>query len=215
MEENVAEEGKEEWIPKTEIGRMVKEKKINSIEEIFAMGKTIREIGIVDALIPNMQDKVLEIKSVQRMTKNNRRQKFRAVVVIGDMNGHVGVAAGKNIETKPATENAIKEAKRKIISVKLGCGAWECNCGTSHSVPIAVKGKCGSSEVIIKPAPKGVGIVAGETVKTVLEYAGIKDAWTFTKGRTKDIYNLAIATYLALSSLSKIKNAKALSAYQK
>ena len=72
------------WDPKTKIGKMVKGGEIKNIEEIFAAGKTIKEVEIVDTLLPNIEDRVLEICSVQRMTKNNRKQKFRVTVVVGD-----------------------------------------------------------------------------------------------------------------------------------
>ncbi|MDE1851086.1 MAG: 30S ribosomal protein S5 [Candidatus Micrarchaeota archaeon] len=200
----------DEWKPKTKIGEMVKAKEITSIEQIFESGKVIKEVEIVDALIPNIEDNVIEIASVQRMTKNNRKQKYRATVIIGDKNGHVGIGVGKDVEVKPSIETAIRDAKKHIISVNIGCGSWECNCGTRHSIPMTLKAKCGSSNVILKPAPKGVGIVAAKTIKAVLELAGIKDVWTFARGRTRDKYNAALATYDALKSLSEIKNVDAL-----
>ena len=73
-----------------------------------------------------------------------------------------------------------------------------------------LKGKCGSAEVILKPAPRGVGVIASKTVRVVLELAGVKDMWTFSRGRTRDKYNMALATYYALESLSEIKNSEAI-----
>ncbi|MGC8538782.1 MAG: 30S ribosomal protein S5 [Candidatus Micrarchaeia archaeon] len=200
----------EEWTPKTKLGIEVKNRRITSIEQIFEMGKSIREVEIIDALLPNLENVVLDVSSVQRMTKNNRKQKFRATVVIGDRNGHVGVGAAKDAEARPAIEAAIKEAKKNIISVNLGCGSWECNCGTRHSLPLTVSARCGSSEIILKPAPRGVGIVAGETPKHVLELAGVKDVWSFARGRTRSRYNFAVATYNALSKITKIRSVEKL-----
>jgi len=194
------------WQPKTKVGEMVKLGQITSIDQIFAMGKPIKEVEIVDVLIPAIQNKVLEIASVQRMTKNNRKQKFRATVVVGDMNGHMGVGTGKDVEVKPAIESAIRDAKKKIIPVRFGCGSWECNCGTSHTLPLTVRGKCGSVQVILKPAPRGVGIVANKVIKSVLQLTGASDAWSFSRGRTRDIYNMAVASYNALSSMNKLRN---------
>ncbi len=199
----------EAWIPKTSIGRMVKNREITSIEQIFAMGKPIKEVEIVDSLI-SVRNDVIEIASVQRMTKNNRRQKYRVTVIVGDMNGHVGVGTAKDVEVKPAIASAIKNAKLHIIPVRFGCGSWECSCGTGHSLPIKSVGRCGSAEVILKPAPRGVGIVANKIVKSVLMHAGAKDVWSFSRGRTKDIYNTALATYQALGKINKIKNSEAL-----
>ena len=198
------------WDPKTKIGKMVKGGEIKNIEEIFAAGKTIKEVEIVDTLLPNIEDRVLEICSVQRMTKNNRKQKFRVTVVVGDKNGHLGLGSGKDVEVRPAIDTGIRDAKKNMIAVKLGCGSWECGCGTPHSLPVTSVAKCGSAMIILKPAPKGVGIVASKTVKSVLELAGIKDVWTFSKGRTRDIYNMATATYKALEGLGEMKNSKEL-----
>ncbi len=198
------------WEPKTEIGRMVKNKEITTLEQIFEMGKPIKEVEIIDVLFPGLSTKVLEIASVQRMTKNNRKQKYRVTAVVGDMNGHVGVGTAKDVEVKPAISSAIKDAKKNMVPVKLGCGSWECSCGTSHSLPLKVEGICGSSNVILKPAPRGVGIVANNVVKAVLELAGIKDIWSFSRGRTRDIYNTTLATYDAVNKINKIKNVAAL-----
>lgn len=211
MEQDRDSVGSGSWNPRTKIGKQVKSGEVKSLEEIFARGKPVKEVEIVDALIPNMEDKVLEIISVQRMTKNNRKQKFRVTVVVGDRNGHVGVGSGKDVEVRPAIETAIKDAKKNVISVNLGCGSWECDCGTRHSLPLQTSAKCGSSQIILKPAPRGVAIVASETVKSVLELAGIKDIWTFSKGRTRDVYNTAVATHMALKKISELKNVEMIS----
>lgn len=195
-----------DWVPKTKIGKQVKSGEIKEIEQIFASGKPVKEVEAVETLLPNLEDKVLEIISVQRMTKNNRKQKFRVTVAVGDRNGHVGIGMGKDVEVRPAIETGIRDAKKNVISIRLGCGSWECNCGTPHTLPLTESAKCGSAEVLLKPAPKGVGIVANKTVKTVLELAGIKDVWTFSRGRTRDVYNTATATYKALKKLSEIRN---------
>lgn len=195
-----------EWKPKTKIGELVKKGEITSVEQIFNQGKPIKEVEIVDILLPNLEDKVIEIASVQRMTKNNRKQKYRATVIMGDRNGHVGIGVGKDVEAKPAIQTAIRDAKQHIISVNLGCGSWECNCGTRHSLPLITRAKCGSGDILLKPAPRGVGLAASATVRSVLELAGVKDMWTFAKGRTRDKYNMALATYNALKSLNEMKN---------
>jgi small subunit ribosomal protein S5 len=185
---------------------MVKKGEIVTVEQIFQLGKPIKEVEIIDMLLPNLEDKVIEIASVQRMTKNNRKQKYRATVIMGDRNGHVGIGVGKDVEAKPAIQTAIRDAKQHIISVNLGCGSWECDCGTKHTTPLSTRAKCGSGDVILKPAPRGVGLAASATVRSVLELAGVKDMWTFTKGRTRDKYNMALATYDALKALNEMKN---------
>ncbi len=196
----------ETWEPKTKLGRLVKNKEINSIEEIFAKGETIKEPEIVDALLPNLENKLLEITSVQRMTKNGRRAKYKAIVIVGDRNGHIGLGLGKDQEVTAAVSEATRNAKKNIIPIYLGCGSWECNCGTQHSIPYTLIGKSGSVEIKLVPAPRGVGIVAGETAKIMLELAGIKDIWSFSKGHTRNTYNMAKATYLALRQLLMLRN---------
>ncbi len=194
------------WEPKTDVGKRVKNKEITSIEQIFHEGKHIEETEIVDALIPDLKNEVIEIASVQRMTKNNRKAKYRVTAIVGDMKGHVGVASGKDAEVKAAIDRAIKNAKASIIPVIFGCGSWQCACGTPHSLPITVRGKCASVEVILKPAPRGLGVVASEPVRKMLELAGVKDLWSFSRGRTRAKYNTLVAVYNALKSEANIKN---------
>jgi small subunit ribosomal protein S5 len=202
------DEPKPEWIPKTDIGRLVKSGQVTSVEEIFAMGKKILEHGIVDHLCPDMVEETLEIKSTQRMTDNGRKMQFRAVVLVGDKKGHFGIGAGKSEEVKPAIESAIKDAKRNIISVPFGCGSWESGAGFKNSIPVSVQGRAGSVRVLLKPAPRGVGLAANEVVKKVLGAAGIKDIWSFSRGHTRTIYNTAMATANALEQLTTMRLAK-------
>jgi small subunit ribosomal protein S5 len=193
------------WAPKTELGRRVKAREIVSVKEIFEAGKPILEHEIVDMLLPNLTDNVLEIKMTQRMTDCGRKSTYRVVALVGDGNGHVGIGVGRAAEVKPAIEQAIKYAKRNIMVIPLGCGSWECGCKTRHTVPITVLGHNGSVNVTVKPAPKGLGIAASRIVKEVLKAAGVRDAWSFTRGRTSSIYNTSMATLNALDSLNNMK----------
>ncbi|MEM4579483.1 MAG: 30S ribosomal protein S5, partial [Thermosphaera sp.] len=95
---------------------------------------------------------------------------------------------------------AIRNAKLNITPIRRGCGSWECRCGEPHSVPFTVTGKSGSVEIIIKPAPKGTGLVAGDIGKVVLRMAGIRDAWTESFGETRTSLNFAKATLNALKN---------------
>jgi small subunit ribosomal protein S5 len=203
------------WEPKTEIGRRVKAHEITSIEQIFNEGKHIRETGVVDALLPNLKNEVIEIASVQRMTKNNRKAKFRVTAIVGDGNGHVGVGSGKEAEVKAAIDRAIRNAKENIIPIIFGCGSWQCMCGMPHSIPLIAKGKCSSVEVILKPAPRGLGVVASEPIKKMLELAGVKDLWSFSRGRTRAKYNALMATYRALRKAASMKNMAVMEAKEK
>lgn len=104
-----------------------------------------------------------------------------------------------------AINKAIIDAKLNIIPVKRGCGSWECRCNEPHSVPFRVTGSSGSLRVILIPAPRGTGLVAGDLGKIVLRLAGIKDVWSNTKGETRTPTNLAKAFYEALKQTYKVK----------
>ncbi|EQD66356.1 30S ribosomal protein S5P, partial [mine drainage metagenome] len=125
-------------------------------------------------------------------------------------NGHVGVSAGKDIEVKAAIENAISNAKKNVIPIIFGCGSWQCQCGTNHSLPFTTMGKCGSVEVTLKPAPRGLGIVASDPVRKMLMLAGVKDLWSFSRGRTRSKYNTLMAVYKALTNVNSMKNLQAI-----
>ncbi len=188
----------EEWEPKTELGHLVKEGAITSLEQIFDRGKKILEPEIIDVLMPNLYAETLSISTTQRVTDSGRKMQFRVVVVIGDKNKHVGVGVGKCSEVKPAIEAAIKDAKKNMICFALGCGSWECRCHFEHTLPMAVVGKYGGTTVILKPAPRGVGLACNDNIKKVLAIGGVKDVWSQTLGNTANIYNTVMATVRAL-----------------
>lgn len=194
-----------EWVPVTRLGKMVKEGKFKSISEVLESRMPIREPGIVDALVPNLEDEVIQIKMVQKMSDSGRKIKFAATVVIGNKDGYVGMGHSKAKETGDAIEKAIANAKINLIEIKRGCGSWECGCGRSHTVPYEVTGKSGSVKVRLKPAPQGVGLAIGDIPKKVLAIAGIQDTWGFSEGHTKSTVNFAFATFNALKETSKFK----------
>ncbi len=194
-----------EWVPRTRLGKMVKEGKIKSISEVLGTRMPIRESGIVDTLLPNLEDEVIEIKMVQKMSDSGRKVKFAATVVIGNKDGYVGMGHGKARETGDAIEKAIGNAKINVVEIKRGCGSWECGCGRSHTLPFRVMGKSGSVRVYLKPAPQGVGLAIGDIPKKVLTIAGIQDTWGFSEGHTKSTVNFAYATFNALKETAKFK----------
>ncbi len=194
-----------EWEPKTKLGRLVAEGKISSMSEALATRLPLREPEIVDILLPNLQDEVLDVRMVQRMTDSGRRPRFSVIAAVGNGDGFLGIGQAKGKEVGPTIRKAIDNAKLNIIEIKRGCGSWECGCGQPHSLPLEVKGKSGSVEVVLKPAPRGVGIATGPTARTLLELAGIKDAWAFTSGHTRTTHNYAYAVYNALKSLSRLR----------
>lgn len=194
-----------DWTPKTRLGKLVAEGKIKTMEEALASGLPIKELQIVDTLVPNLEDDILEISMVQRMTDSGRRMKFRVVAVVGNKDGFVGVGIGKASQVAIAIQKAVTDAKINIFKVERGCGSWECGCGTKHSIPFKVIGNCGSVEITIVPGPKGLGIVAGKVAKRILELAGVNDVWTFTRGQTKTTVNFAKATFEALKKTVYVK----------
>ncbi|MEM0138405.1 MAG: 30S ribosomal protein S5 [Thermoplasmatales archaeon] len=194
-----------EWVPRTRLGKMVKEGQLKSIAEVIAMHVPIREPGIVDTLLPNLEDEVIEIKMVQKMSDSGRKVKFAATVVVGNRDGYVGMGHAKARETGDAIEKAIENAKLNIIEIKRGCGSWECGCGRSHTLPFEVMGKSGSVRIYLKPAPQGVGLAIGDIPKKVLAMAGIQDTWGFSEGHTKSTVNFAYATFNALKETVRFK----------
>ncbi|HHY43804.1 MAG TPA: 30S ribosomal protein S5 [Coprothermobacter sp.] len=140
----------------------------------------------------NLQERVIEIRRVARVVKGGKRLRFRALVVVGDGEGHVGVGIGKAGEVPDAVAKAVTRARKNMIEVPLA--------GTT--VPHTVIAKAETSTVLIKPAVKGTGVLAGQTVRAILEMAGIKDVITKSMGSTNPV-NLAYATIEALKSLKK------------
>jgi small subunit ribosomal protein S5 len=182
---------------------MVKEGKITSIDEIFAMNVPILEPEIVDYLLPDLKHEIIDVGIVQKQTDAGELSRFRVVVIVGNENGYVGIGKGKAKQLRFAIEKAIINAILNLAPVRRGCGSWECMCGTPHSVPFTVSGKSGSVRITLYPAPKGTGLVAGDVVKVVLRMAGIKDVWSKTLGETRTTYNFARAAYNALVNTYK------------
>jgi small subunit ribosomal protein S5 len=201
---------KEPWVPLTGLGKAVAAGELTSIDQVLESGRPIKEPEIVDAFLPDLEDEVLDIQMVQRMTDSGRRVKFRAVVVVGNRNGYIGFGQGKDVQVGDAIKKAIVNAKTNLIKVKRGCGSWECGCSTTHSIPMQVQGAAGSVRVTLKPAPQGIGLVTGEISKKVLELAGIRDAWTFSRGQTRTTINFAKATFNALKATNLIRTGGAL-----
>ena len=193
------------WQPVTRLGRKVVEGEIDSMEDALNSGLPLKETEIVDQLLPGLEDEVLDINMVQRMTDSGRRVKFRCVVAVGNRDGYVGYAEGRDDQVGAAIQKAIGIAKLNIIHVSRGCGSWECGCGRPHTVSLRTTGKAGSVEVELLPAPRGLGLAGGETVRNILELAGIEDAWTRTSGQTRTTVNFAKATFNALKNTSRAR----------
>ena len=186
------------WIPKTSIGKMVVSGEINSMEEILSKGLRIQEAGIVKKLLPDLKTEVIDVGIIQKMTANGQSTRFKALVAAGNENGWLGIGMGKSKQMRIAIEKANNSAYLNVSPVKLGCGSWECRCDQKHSVPFKVKGKGGSVVIEILPAPRGLGLVAGEKIKNLLKLAGLKDAWTTAKGSTSTMNSTSKAVLQCL-----------------
>jgi len=193
-----SEERIEGWIPRTQVGRMVLEGSISSIKEIFTEGMRILEPEIVNVLLPELEEEVININLVQKQTDAGERSRFRAIVAVGNRNGYVGLGAGKARQVRKAIEKGAVNARLNLSIIRRGCGSWECMCGKSHSVPFQVKGKTGGVEIVLLPGPRGLGLVASEVAKVILNLAGINDCWTKSYGSTKTINSFAFAVFDAL-----------------
>lgn len=210
----------EGWDAKTELGRKIKDGSISKIDYVLDNGMKILEVEIVDSLMPNIQTDLLLIgqakgkfgggqrrvfKQTQKKTKEGNKPKFGTYAVVGNLDGVVGVGHGKSKETVPAREKAIRNAKLSIFKIRRGCGSWACGCKEPHSIPFEVKGKCGSCKMVLRPAPKGTGLVVEKECQKILKMAGIKDVFSKTFGQTKTKTNLINACIESLRELTKTK----------
>ena len=194
----------EDWVPCTQLGKMVKEGQITSIQDIFREGYKVREVEIIDFLVQDLKDEVIDIAMVQKQTDAGENSRFRAVVAVGNGNGLIGLGTGKAKRVRNAIEKGIRIAKLNLYPIQRGCGSWECGCGETHSLPFRVRGKAGSVVLTLLPGPQGLGLVVGDTAKVVLQLAGIKDCWSKVTGTTTTTTSFAFATFEALKQTDKI-----------
>lgn len=210
----------EDWIPKTELGKKVKSGEITDLSQILDSGARVLEPEIVDKLLPDLTVELVEVgqskgkfgggkesiwKQTQKKTSEGNTIKFSALAVVGNKDGYVGIGFGGAKETVPAREKAIRIAKLNVIKIRRGCGSWACDCRTAHSIPYKVRGKSGSVEVELLPAPRGTGLKAERKCSIILNLSGIKDVYTRTEGITATKLNLLKACYYALRNLTKFK----------
>ena len=186
------------WIPQTNLGKKVAAGEINSMEEILSNGLRIQEAGIVKKLLPDLKTEVIDVGIVQKMTPNGQSTRFKALVAVGNENGWLGIGMGKSKQMRIAIEKANNASYLNVSPVKLGCGSWECRCDQKHSIPFKVRGRGGSVTIEILPAPRGLGLVAGEKIRNLLRLAGIKDVWTTSKGSTSTMNSTSKAVLQCL-----------------
>ena len=146
--------------------------------------------NIIDASKLDLNSTIVNIRRVAKTVKGGRNMRFSVTVVVGDGNGHVGVGLGKSQEIPEAVRKATEDAKKNLISVP--------TVGTT--IPHRQLGVFGAGRVLLMPAAQGTGVIAGSSVRTVLEAAGIKDVRAKSIG-SNNTGNMAYATLEGLKSL--------------
>ncbi len=144
--------------------------------------------------VTSYEEQLIQVRRVAKVTKGGKRLKFRALVVVGDGSGKVGVGLGKASEVPDAIRKAVNRAKKDSIEIPLK--------GTT--IPHEVWGKWGAAKVFLKPAVPGTGIIAGGPVRAILQKAGIRDILSKSFGSNNQV-NVAFATMEALKNLITYK----------
>lgn len=140
-------------------------------------------------------ERVMNVDRVARVVKGGRRFRFRALVVVGDKKGKIGIGIAKGADVTTAVTKAVDIAKKKMITVNLYKG----------TLPHESQAKVGGANILIKPAAPGTGLIAGGVVRTILEVAGVSNALSKSLGSSNKV-NTAYATLEALTQLVPAKN---------
>ena len=139
---------------------------------------------------PEFDQQIVDLARVTRVTKGGKQMSFRCCVLIGDRKGRVGYGIQKGKDVQIAVEKAVRQAKKRMIRVPL----------KKDTLPHAITAKFKAAKVLLKPAPRGSGIIAGSVIRTVLEMAGVPNASSKMLGKTNNKINNVKATFAALES---------------
>ncbi len=137
------------------------------------------------------EERVVSIDRISRTVAGGRRIRFRALVVVGNRNGQVGVGIAKSNEVASATAKATKKAKKSLVTVPI----------INDTIPHDIVYNYGSSQIMLKPAPAGTSVIAGGPVRAVVELSGIRNITSKILGKSNNKLNNVMATLLALKSL--------------
>ncbi|TFG50916.1 MAG: 30S ribosomal protein S5 [Candidatus Brocadiia bacterium] len=145
-----------------------------------------------------LEDTVVKIYRCSKVVKGGRRFSFAALVVVGDRSGTVGIGYGKANEVPHAVEKAIKDAKKELQKI----------CLVGRTIPHQVTGKYRASKVVLVPASPGTGVIAGSSVRAVLEYSGVQDVLTKVHGSTsaKNVVKATIDALLKMRTKETIES---------
>ncbi|MDD4289784.1 MAG: 30S ribosomal protein S5 [Patescibacteria group bacterium] len=146
---------------------------------------------------PEFEQRLVDIARVSRTTTGGKRLRFRACVVIGDLNGRIGWGLAKGADVAIAIEKAVNHAKKQLIKVDV----------SKNTIAHELTYKFKSAKIFLKPSPEGRGIIAGGVIRDVLELAGFKDVISKMYGASNKVNNV-IAVFHALSNLKKLDEKK-------
>lgn len=154
------------------------------------MVKRTQKIRQHEQVKREFDQKVVEIKRVTRVVAGGKRMRFRALVVIGDRKGRVGIGLKKGVDVTEAVNKAVNAAKKSMVNVNI----------INDTIAHEIKFKYKSATIFLKPAKPGTGIIAGGSIRQVLDLAGVKNVLSKMIGSSNKVNNV-MATYLALTKL--------------